>query len=64
MISRQFLCPPNKVYFLLKLEKNTQLSLQIGELMWEASDLTPEAADWIIDVFGGSVTLLFNLQYH
>jgi hypothetical protein len=41
-----------------------QPSLQIGELMGKASDLTLEAAGWIINVFGGSVTLLFNLQYH
>jgi hypothetical protein len=65
VISRQLRTPKTKAFFfLLKQEETMQPSLQIGELMGKASDLTLEAAGWIINVFGGSVTLLFNLQYH
>lgn len=64
MISRQFIYPQNKVYFLLKLEKHMQPCLQTEQRTGEVSDLTLEAAGWRIDVFGGSVTLFFNLQYH
>lgn len=43
-ISRQCVCLKNKVHLLLQLEKNTELSLQIGELIWEASDLPSQVA--------------------
>lgn len=64
MISRQFIYVRNKVYLLLKLEKNLSPSVQMGELIREVSDLPSQVAGWIINAFWGSVTLLFNLQYH
>lgn len=51
MISRQFIYVRNKVYLLLKLEKNLSPSVQMGELIREVSDLPSQVAGWIINAF-------------